>query len=132
VTHGPAGSPEIIYVPCRGESISSVEIVIPVDNPGGGDDTVLWRIESTQQSTDESTFVVGGRPPSGFVETVSLARALPTGVALVGIVSTSRASGVAVPFRLAGVREGVIRNYAGRYVKPSDFRTVTLDRCNAD
>ena len=117
---------------CRGESISSVEIVIPVDNPGGGDDTVLWRIESTQQSTDESAFVVGGRPPNGFVETVSLARSLPSRVTLAGIVSTSRVSAVAVPFRLAGVRQGVIRNTFGRYVKPSDFRTAALDSCNAD
>jgi hypothetical protein len=132
VTGGPDGGPEIIYLACQGESISSVEVVIPVDNPGGGDDAVLWRIESTQQSTDESAFVVGGRPPNGFVETVSLARALPGEVTLAGIVSTSRASAVAVPFRLAGVREDVIRNYAGRYVKPSDFRMATPDSCNGD
>jgi hypothetical protein len=132
VTSGPDGKPAIVYLACPGESIRSVEIVIPVDNPGGGDDTVLWRIESTQQSTDESAFVVGGLPPSGFVEAVSLARALPTGVTLTGIVSTSRASGVVVPFRLAGVREGMIRNDIGRYIKPSDFRTAAHDTCTAD
>jgi hypothetical protein len=128
---GPEGV-EIVYVTCRDESINSVEVVIPVDNPGGGDDRVLWRIESTEPSTDESGFVVGERPPAGFVETVSLQRTLPTGVTLAGMVSTSRASGVAVLFRMGDVREGVIRNYAGRYVKPSDFRTTALGSCKGD
>jgi hypothetical protein len=58
VTRGPEGDPEIVYVACRGESIKGVEIVIPVDNPGGGADTVLWRIESQRTA------------PNGFLETV--------------------------------------------------------------
>jgi hypothetical protein len=131
VTSRPDGLPEIVYVACPGESVRSVEIVIPVDHPGGGDDTVLWRIESTQQSTDESAFVVSGQPPSGFVETVSLARVLPAKVTLVGIVSTSRASGLVVSFRLADVHEGMIWNDFGRYVKPRDFRMAALKTCTA-
>ena len=112
VTRAPDGGPEIIYLACQGESINSVEVVIPVDNPGGGDDTVLWRIESTQQSTDESAFVVGRRPPNGFVETVSLARALPGEVTLVGIVSTSGAS------ETSGWRKGPTSRPAGSPTTP--------------
>jgi hypothetical protein len=45
---------------------------------------------------------------------------------------TPQASEVVVPFRLAGVREDVIRIDAGRYVEPSDFRMAALDSCNGN
>jgi len=127
----PGGRPEVLYVSCPGEAVERVQVVRPVDNPGGDDDVVLWAITRTApRPTAPQSFVVGADPPDGFVESVPLADALPSNIALVAIVTTDEVSGVVVPFRVSSLRTDRIRTDLGRYVTPSDFRQSALSTCN--
>jgi hypothetical protein len=60
----PDGRPEVLYVSCPGEAVERVQVVRPVDNPGGGDDVVLWAITRTApRPIAQQSFVVGAAPP---------------------------------------------------------------------
>ena len=125
------GRPEVLYVSCPGEAVQRVQVVRPVDNPGGGDDVVLWAITRTApRPIAQQSFVVGAAPPDGFTESVPLANGLPTNLAVVGIVTTDEVSGVVVPFRVSTLRTDRIRNDLGQYVTPTDFRKSALSRCS--
>lgn len=127
----PGGRPEVSYVSCPGEAVERVQVVKPVDNPGGGDDVVLWGISRTgPRRMAPQSFVVGADPPAGFTESVPLANGLPSKLALAAIVTTDRVSGVAVPFRVSSLRSDRIRTFSGQYVKPTDFRQSALSRCS--
>jgi hypothetical protein len=127
----PDGRPEVLYVSCPGEAVERVQVVRPVDNPGGGDDVVLWAIMRTgPRPIAQQSFVVGADPPAGFTESVPLAYALPSNLALAGIVSTNRVSAVAVPFRVSNLLSARIRTFSGQYATPTDFRQSALTRCN--
>ena len=107
-----------------------VQVVRPVDHPGGGDDVVLWAITRTgPRRIAPQSFVVGADPPAGFAESVPL-HALPSTLPLVGIVTTDEVSGVVVPFRVSTLRTDRIRNDLGQYVTPTDFRQLALSICN--
>jgi hypothetical protein len=74
----PDGRPEVFYVSCPGEAVERVQVVRPVDNPGGDDDVVLWAITRTApRPIAQQSFVVGTDPPDGFAESVPLAHELP-------------------------------------------------------
>jgi hypothetical protein len=108
-----------------------VQVVRPVDNPGGDDDVVLWAITRiARQPIAQQSFVVGADPPDGFAESVPLADGLPSNVALAGLVSTDRVSGVVVPFRVSSLRTDRIRTDLGRYVTATEFRQSALTRCS--
>jgi hypothetical protein len=127
----PDGRPEVLYVRCPGEAVERVQVVRPVDNPGGDDDLVLWAITRTApRPIAQLSFVVGADPPDGFAETVPLAHELPTNLAIVAIVTTDKVSGVVVPFRVSTLRTDRIHNDLGQYVTPTDFRQLALSRCN--
>jgi hypothetical protein len=57
----PDGRPEVLYVSCPGEAVERVQVVKPVDNPGGGDDVVLWAITANWSATNGNTVVRGRR-----------------------------------------------------------------------
>jgi hypothetical protein len=128
---GPDGRPEVFYVSCPGEAVERVQVVRPVDNPGGGDDVVVWAITRTApRPIAQQSFVVGAAPPDGFAESVPLAHELPSTIALAALVTTDRVSGVVVPFRVSSLRTDRIRTFSGQYASPSDFRQSALSRCN--
>jgi hypothetical protein len=126
----PDGRPEVLYISCPGEAVERVQVVRPVDHPGGGDDVVLWAITRTgPPPIAPQSFVVGADPPAGFTESVPLAHELPTNLALAGIVSTDRVS-AAVTFRVSNLLSTRIRTFSGQYATPTDFRQLALSRCN--
>jgi hypothetical protein len=127
----PDGRPEVSYVSCPGEAVEQVQVVRPVDNPGGDDDVVLWAITRTApRPIAQQSFVVGADPPAGFAESVPLPHELPSTIALAALVTTDRVSGVVVPFRLSNLRSARILTFSGQYATPTDFRQSALSRCN--
>jgi hypothetical protein len=131
VTRTSGGSVQVLYLTCPYETVNRVEVVVPVDNPGGGDDKVLWRVVHMDKSVRRSgTFVVGSHPPPGFAESVPLTRPLPEGVTLAALVSTTGASEVVVAFRVANVHVGQIRTWYDGEVSPAEFRATALETCS--
>ncbi len=107
VTRDARGRPVILYLPCPGEAIERVQVVIPVDNPGGGDDELLWEIRRSGRESTEGRFVLGV-PPPGYTETVPFARPLDPRQLVVALVDTTTSVAGAVAFRPTELRTGMV------------------------
>jgi hypothetical protein len=93
------GSAAVIHYSCGGELVVSVEIVdAHGENPGGNDDSMLWRISSPGVATPHSITV--GEAPSGFVTDVPL-RAPLRGAADLSLLLSTKAEPDKTPFTIA-------------------------------
>jgi hypothetical protein len=73
------GRPVAVSTPCRGQAVASLEILVTENNnPGGGDDQVLWR--AVARKFRPTAFVTPiGQAPDGFHSTITLAEPLSEG-----------------------------------------------------
>jgi hypothetical protein len=97
------GSPEILFISCDGQSVSSVTLVrAQGESPWDGDDELLWKISAADNSREER-FVVGS-PPSGYEEEQPLEKRLDDEHDLAVRVGTSDGFDVASRFKISELR----------------------------
>jgi hypothetical protein len=122
------GPVKILYAACPGEVISAVELVIPVDHPGGDDDRIIWAVRNAGGRTGAIQLVAGAPPPSGYETSVPL-RQVPPDQELSVIVDSDKAN-VVSSFGPGDLRPDTFLTNANEYVSSSDFEQSAADSCN--
>ena len=117
---------QVVFVPCPGQKVTSVELVVTNDAVIGDDkDPVLWRIEAPGGVAAEE-FVVGQAPP-GFNSTVPLRAEPPAGQPLGVLLDTSLGQ-TAVGFTVKQLRPDAIFT-DGQSLSPEAFRQQAGGEC---
>jgi hypothetical protein len=117
---------QVVFVPCPGQKVISVELVVTNDAVIGDDkDPILWRIEAPGGVAAEK-FVVG-QTPSGFTSTVPLRAEPPAGQPL-GILLDTSLGQTAVGFTVQQLRPDTVFT-DGRSLSPEAFRRQAGGQC---
>ncbi len=132
VSRAEGGEAQIHYVPCPGEVVTDVSVVLPNGIAGDSNDVVLWATHSDTGSKD-SVFAVGSTPP-GFTLVVPLDQPLPEATSVTAIVSTDRVNDVTVEYSGNELRTDLV--LTGRstedhneYVPSAAFESRALSAC---
>jgi hypothetical protein len=117
---------QVVFVPCPGQKVISVELVVTKDAVIGDErDPVLWRIEAPG-GVAAGKFVVG-QTPSGFTSTVPLRAEPPAGEPL-GILLDSSLGQTAVGFTVQQLRPDTVFT-DGQSLSPQAFRQQAGGQC---
>ena len=117
---------QVVFVPCPGQKVISVELVATNDAVIGDDkDPVLWRIEAPGGVAAEK-FVVG-QTPSGFTSPVPLRAEPPAGQPL-GILLDTSLGQTAVGFTVRQLRPDAVFT-DGQSLSPEAFRQQAGGQC---
>jgi hypothetical protein len=131
VTRDANGDPQVLYLLCPGEKITSIEIIEASE--ASEQEQMLWSIESTDGVETEAVRV--GEVPPGFNETVRLKGPLERFEELI-VVLKSRSEGryssaaAAAGFVPSALKAGRVMNRLTGSMSPDEFEK--LRRCRDD
>jgi hypothetical protein len=118
---------QVVFVPCPGQKVISVELVVTKDAVIGDDkDPVMWRIEAAPRGVEAEKFVVG-QTPSGFSSSFPLRAEPPAGESL-GILLDTSLGQTAVGFTLQHLRPDAVFT-DGHSLSPKAFRQRAEGQC---